>query len=108
MNIGLINRIEYYFTIFFGILWLLDTFLTCIFVTMGGYSLEYNPILRWIMENTGLGLFVFIKLALLVLYGKLIVDHSWNRWIAPILCVIMIPVIFDSLRLILFLMELKP
>lgn len=54
--------------------WLVDTISTVLFVTAGGTELEANPLMRWLMEQWGIGAFVALKLAILT-YWQVLSDR---------------------------------
>lgn len=70
-------------TFSFGILWLLDTIFTVIFVNLAGLEVEGNPLMRLAFEHTGSLGFVAIKLAVFGLfwYCTSRVDHAWVKWV---------------------------
>lgn len=59
-------------------LWTADTIATALFVSAGGIHLEANPIIRWVIENTGIAGFIFVKLLVLVFWLTLANRIRWQ------------------------------
>lgn len=69
--------------IIFTFLWLADTFVTTLFVTVGGTELEANPLLRSFMESVGIIPFILLKLVVMesALYAfSKGTQHKWTLY----------------------------
>lgn len=83
----------------FTSLWLADTAATALFVYKYGVEMEANPIMAWVLENTGYTGFILWKLITLAFW--LLLSKRINIIIHWSLCIIMVPVVIAGVQVAL-------